>query len=312
VTTFVSLQVVWLAMTLIWVIWFADQQAELGLLSKQFGKEYFSNSVALAMLVIGCILLGVFLVLTIILFIFGQKQSALARQQKNFVSSVTHELKSPLASLQLSFETLRRHDLAGDLKDRMLGMILGDIDRLSRLVDQILVTGRLDRGLTLEDGNDKPINLPDFVRNIAKQLAYLDSEVLSRIEINCPSKLSVSIPKGALNLILNNLIENAVKYSPKDKTITVSATQSDKELLIAVKDQGLGLDQKDIRRIFKMFYRDETAVKKAIPGTGLGLYIVRTATRALGGRVWAESDGKNCGSTFCVSLPIAPKTANSP
>ncbi len=308
ITIFVSLQVVWLAMTLIWVIWFTDQQAELGILSKQFGKEYFSNSVALGMLITGCILLLVFLILTIMLFIFGQKQSSLARQQKNFVSSVTHELKSPLASLQLSFETLKRHNLEGELKDRMLSMISGDIGRLSRLVDQILVTGRLDRGLTLDQDNEKSILLYDFIHSVAKHLTYLDSNLAERIVNNTPAKLAVRVPKGALNLILNNLIENAVKYSPKGSIITVSADKIENDLIISVGDQGLGLDKKDIRRIFKMFYRDETAVKKAIPGTGLGLYIVRTATKALGGKVWAESPGKNYGSTFYVSLPIARET----
>ena len=118
----------------------------------------------------------------------------------------------------------------------------------------------------------------------------------------------------ALNLILNNLIENAIKYSPRQSPIKRGFDQIGSEVFMYVRDQGIGLDKKDKKRLFKLFRRGEAAVKKAIPGTGLGLYIVKSAVGVLGGRVWAESAGSNQGSTFYVSLPTddGPSTLKSP
>lgn len=303
ITIFVSLQIVWLAMTLMWVIWFVGQQEAISDLSQKFGHEYFDTRVSLAILVVGCILLGVLCVGLISLFVVGQRQSYAVRQQRTFVSSVTHELKSPLASLQLSFETMTAREMSEPTRQRLMTMIQSDLDRLRRLVDQILVTGRLDRGLTLDE-ESRLTALADIVDKICENLSYLDSQLASRISLDCPSGLEISLPRGTLSLVLNNLIENAVKYSPKGTPIVVKVERVGKKIILSVRDQGLGLTNKEKRRMFGMFQRGETAIRKAIPGTGLGLYIVKTAAKSLGGRVWAESPGPGQGSTFFVSLPI--------
>lgn len=308
ITVFVALQVVWLAITLIWVIWFVDQQEEISRLADRFGREHFDSATALAILIVGCILLGVLLVGTIALFVFGQRQSSLARQQRSFVSSVTHELKSPLASLQLGFETLKAHRKQMDepTAERMVDMMLSDIERLRRLVDQILVAGRLDRGVMIPENEHTPVNIPDLVREVVDNCSYLDSDLRNRVTVACPENLRINGPDSAFSLILTNLIENAVKYSPTGTPITVAVGENNGRVVISVTDEGHGLDKKDRRRVFRMFHRSESAVTKAIPGTGLGLYIVNSAVRVLGGRVWAESDGRGQGTTFYVSLPTVP------
>jgi signal transduction histidine kinase len=310
ITVFVSLQIVWLAITLIWVIWFVGEQAAISQLAKRFGREYFDSGTALAILIVGCVLLGVLLVGTILLFVFGQRQSMAARQQRSFVSSVTHELKSPLASLQLGFETLSMHKLPEDAQNRVMEMIQSDIERLRRLVDQILVAGRLDRGARIFDEEVQTFNVEDLIQRIAERLSYLDSRLRERLTIECPAGLNLHTSKSALQLILNNLLENAVKYSPRATPIIVSVDQVGSEVFLYVRDQGMGLDRKDQRRIFRMFHRSDVAVKKAIPGTGLGLYIVRSIVSSLGGRAWVESLGRGLGSTFYVSLPV-PKAVPS-
>jgi signal transduction histidine kinase len=307
ITIFVLLQIVWLAITLIWVIWFVGQQQAIAELAQKFGREIFDTRASLGVLVAGCVLLGMLLVGVISLFVIYQRQSYVARQQRTFVSSVTHELKSPLASLQLSFETMTQRELDGPTKKQMTTMIQSDIDRLRRLVDQILVAGRLDRGLPLEDDSSQSVPIVDLIANVRGKLGYLDPQLASRLNVACPAGLSVHSARAALTLVLSNLLENAIKYSAKDAPIDVTVLQDDRELLVAVRDRGLGLDQKDKRRIFKMFHRSESAVKKAIPGTGLGLYIVRSAVLSLGGRVWAESAGRNLGTTFYVSLPATTR-----
>jgi len=307
ITIFVSLQVVWLAITLIWVIWFVTERAEIGALAQRFGQEYFSTEITVAILVVGCILLGVLLVGTILLFVAGQRQSSAARQQRTFVSSVTHELKSPLASLQLAFETMMTHELDPPTRTRIADMIYSDIDRLRRLIDQILVAGRLDRGILSFDDASSVVPMDDLINKIVDKLSYMDPDLRARLSIDCPPGLTLRASKMALSLILNNLIENSIKYSPRQSPIKIGFDQMGPEVFIYVQDQGIGLDKKDMKRLFKLFRRGEAAVKKAIPGTGLGLYIVKSAVRVLGGRVWAESAGSGTGSTFYVSLPTDQK-----
>ncbi len=301
ITVFVFLQIVWLAITLIWVIWFVGEQAEIAQLAQRFGRQYFDNSTAIAILVVGCVLLGVILVGTIVLFVFGQRQSYLIRQQRSFVSSVTHELKSPLASLQLSFETIGSRRLDEQTTDRVLGMIQTDIDRLRRLVDQILIAGRLDRGIGLDD-EAHAVNIGELATSIMEKMTYLDPEATKRLVLAGELDLTVEAPRSALSLILGNLLENALKYSPRGSPIEVLVTRTDRGIRISVSDKGLGLTKKDQRRIFRMFHRSDVAVRKAIPGTGLGLYIVRSVTKMLGGKVTAESPGHNQGATFHVDL----------
>lgn len=303
ITIFVSLQIVWLAITLIWVIWFVGAQQQIASLAQRFGKEFFDTRVTVLILVVGCVLLGVLLVGTITLFVFGQRQSHQARQHRNFVSSVTHELKSPLASLQLSFETMAARELDAATTARLMRMIDTDIERLRRLVDQILVAGRLDRGALGFDDDVQDWDFHELVNTVLESLLYLDPEVASRVEVAGDPGAKVRAPRQALLLILNNLLENAVKYSPRSAKITAACQDGPNEIFFYVRDQGHGLDKRDMHRIFKMFQRSDSAVKKAIPGTGLGLYIVRSAVRVLGGRVWVESPGRDKGATFYVSLP---------
>lgn len=302
ITVFVSLQLVWLAITLIWVIWFLSQQEAIAELASRFGQELFDSRVTLTILVVGCILLGVLCLGLIMLFVFGQKQTSLARQQRNFVSSVTHELKSPLASLQLSFESLISLKPNPTTAARLHDMILGDIERLKRLVDQILVAGRLDRGAPQND-EWQTITLSEFIHETIPRFIYLDPKLGSRIQFDFPAETRLKLPRSTLGLILGNLIENAIKYSKRDSPITIGAESRNREILLYVRDQGIGLEPKERRRIFKMFHRGQMVIKKSIPGTGLGLYIVKEAVKSMGGSIWVNSPGVHLGATFYVSFP---------
>lgn len=302
ITIFVSLQIVWLAITLIWVIWFLSQQEALAELAHKFGQEFFDSRMSLTILVVGCVLLGVMCVGLILLFVFGQKQSSLARQQRNFVSSVTHELKSPLASLQLSFETIVHRNPDSETSLRLYQMILRDIERLKRLVDQILVTGRFERGIVPGE-LWIPVNLPEFIGEISPMFEHLDPEILRRIVYDKPVP-TIKLPRGIFLLIIGNLLENAIKYSPKGSPITIGAEIQGPLVRIYIRDQGFGLDHQDRRRIFKMFHRGQQALKKSIPGTGLGLYIVKEAVKSIGGSIWVQSPGVNLGTTFFISIPV--------
>ena len=303
VTIFIALQFVWIAITLIWVLWFVGQQAEIAQLAERFGRENFDSRAVIAILIVGCILLAVLLVGTIALFVFGQKQSSLAFQQRSFVSSVTHELKSPLASLQLASETIQTRQLDTPTRNRLFGMINSDIERLRRLIDRILVAGRLDQGIFGVEPTEERLHLRSTIENIVRQSQHLDEQLAERVSLDCEANLEYLGPAAALHLILGNLLENAIKYSPLGAPIVITVRLGSGYLQVQITDQGLGLDRKEQKNIFKMFHRADISIQKAIPGTGLGLYIVKAAVRNLNGSVWVESPGRGQGSTFSIRLP---------
>lgn len=303
IAVFVGLQVVWLTIVILWVVWFLGQQEALENVKKIIGTASDVNpNIGVFSLVIGCVLLGIILVGTVVLFVFTQIQSGLLRQQKSFVSSVTHELRSPLASLQLSFETLQRHKLQEATKEKIFGMVNKDLERLSLLVERILIAGRLDKGIIDYKNGQDEVEVKDFIHHVLAQQLHLDSKIEKRVTISCSEALVIQTSRLGLNIVLGNLLENALKYSPKDSPILVQVEIKDYEVWITVEDHGMGLSKKELRKVFKLFHRSPRAQARAVPGTGLGLYIVKSITLSMGGRIWVESEGIGRGSRFIVAL----------
>jgi signal transduction histidine kinase len=257
-------------------------------------------------LTLGCVLFGIILLGMVMFFAFIQQHKSLIRQQKGFVSSITHELKSPLASLQLSFETIQRKDLPEMVQQKLVRMAEGDIERLVRLVNRILLSGQMDRGVFDFGSQKDKFSMIELIETLREQTKYMDGEVDKRVKIKCSPQLKVQTFKTAVSLMLGNLLENAIKYSPKGSPIEIEVSQEAKHLVIIVRDEGYGLIKKDLKKIFRMFYRSGLATKKALPGAGLGLYIIKSTVKILGGQVWASSKGPNKGSTFVVSIPHRP------
>lgn len=309
VVVFITLQCLGVCVTILWVIWFLNQKEELTSFAAALGRQNIDFSYGIFFLTSGCILLGMILVGTVMLFVFAQKQTGLVQQQRNFVSSVTHELRSPLASLQLSFETLQKQNVPAAIQQQLNEMALSDIDRLARLVDRILISARLDRGIVGFDTTVEEISINPFIAEIIHASTHLDPDLATRIHIDSPEEFSIWAPRQPLGLILRNLLENAVSYSPANTAIKLTVRPEGENFHLSIQDQGYGLNKKDLRRIFKMFHRTSAATKKAIPGTGLGLYIVKSMTKLMSGKVWAESPGLGEGATFHVVVPLVQKVS---
>jgi signal transduction histidine kinase len=303
VLVFVALQIVWITILVLWVFWFLSQQETLARLSKIIGASTtFSPATGIFTLVVGCVLLGIILVGTVVLFVFTQIQSSLLRQQKSFVSSVTHELRSPLSSLQLSFETLQRRQLTQDVRERIFGMVEKDLERLAQLVERILIASRLDRGIIDYKAQQDEIELRELLVYSVSQLDHLNPQAEKRIIVDCSPTLTIKSSRLGLTMVVGNLLENALKYSPASSLIHVRVQIKEYELWISFEDSGIGLSKNEQRKIFRMFHRSPRAEKQAVPGTGIGLYIVRSIVQSLGGRVWAQSEGQSRGSVFTVAF----------
>jgi PAS domain S-box-containing protein len=226
----------------------------------------------------------------------------MADEMKNtFISAVSHELKTPVALIKGYASTMRRQDANWDEKTvrDSLQVIEEESDRLAELIDNLLDASRAQAGnfklARVELDIDALIN-----RVIGKLQPQTSTHTLVA---DVPNDLPlVFADEARITQVLNNLVSNAIKYSPSGGQIRVTSSVTPDTVVIGVSDEGPGISQEDQERLFDRFYRTESAVRKSIPGTGLGLYLCRSIVEAHGGKIWVTSDGKR-GSTFSFSLP---------
>ncbi|HKV36884.1 MAG TPA: HAMP domain-containing sensor histidine kinase, partial [Pyrinomonadaceae bacterium] len=226
-------------------------------------------------------------------------------QHDAFINAVTHELKTPVASIRLYLETLKTRDVDQQQRQEFYDIMLADTDRLSKTVEQVLRASRTrHRGRHIAKS---AINLSDMVREcleLARVQYGLNETHLMYTESPEASNARVSGDTDELRAAFANLLDNAVKYSDEEVRVVVSVSAADdKRVTVRVADQGIGIPQSQLRRIFKRFYRVPGRFMARVKGTGLGLFIVKSVVKKHGGRVYAESAGPGHGSTFTVQLP---------
>jgi signal transduction histidine kinase len=262
---------------------------------------------------------GLLLVLGIIFFlviisglvlntIFLVREVRRNEQHDTFINSVTHELKTPLASIRLYLETLQRRDLDPEKRQEFYRIMHEDSDRLLRLVEQVLHSARTPRqGLV----HRMPVDMRLLVRDslaLARSRHHLADEAIEYREALPDGRPATVLgDPEELKVAVSNLIDNAIKYSGPEIQVAVELASSEPHgLAVRVRDRGIGISPSELKRIFKRFYRIPGLAAIRVKGTGLGLFIVRSVARKHGGRVVAESEGPGHGSTFTLSLPTAP------
>ena len=225
--------------------------------------------------------------------------------KSDFVAAVSHELRTPLTSIYGFAETLLRQDVPfGDEERRIfLGYIASESERLTEIVDQLLNVARLDAGdLQVELGR---IDVGSVVSELVETVE--ESGVMNghRFEIDLPEEpLAAEADPDKVRQVFNILVENALRYSPGGGTVTVGARRNHDRVEVRVADEGIGIPAAERERIFRKFYRAESAARDGAAGTGLGLFIAKELVTAMGGRIWVDStEGE--GSSFAFELPAA-------
>jgi two-component system OmpR family sensor kinase len=223
--------------------------------------------------------------------------------QRRFTSDAAHELRSPLSRLRAELEiTLRRPRDTGEYEES-LGSCLEEVVRLSRLTEQLLVLARLDAGDALAAAPE-PVALAPILEEAIRRLYPDTRQRRLDVALGAAPGLSVRIAPEAASLVVTNLLENAVKFSPPGGRVTVDARADGAEAIVAVSDSGPGIAADDVPRIFERFFRGAAARASEAPGVGLGLAISRTIVEEYGGRIAVESRPGG-GATFSVRLPLA-------
>jgi signal transduction histidine kinase len=233
-----------------------------------------------------------------------RREMELMRQQANFLSAVTHELKSPLASIRLFIETLELRDPPPEKRTRFLANMRADVDRLDGLVSNILAVARLDSGRFVVH-----VDRGDVGRDVANVVTAFGKDPSQRrlnLELTLPDQsVQARYDLGVLKTVLRNLLDNAAKYGGADKPVRVAVARKGDCATIEVSDQGIGLAAEEREKIFQKFYRVGEEMVRQTEGSGLGLYLARELIRQLGGGITAESPGVGKGTTFQVTLPLS-------
>ncbi|MBQ4491775.1 MAG: HAMP domain-containing histidine kinase [Deltaproteobacteria bacterium] len=295
---FIVVQLAWFLVVWVWLTWFLGGHNRLQEITARYWPE-LTNKSGLSWMVMaeGLVLLLTILAGVYVIFLYWSRQSALLREQKSFIAQVSHELKSPVASIRLHLETLQLRQPPPEQFAKSLDIMLAESSRLNSLINNLLAANRMEFQ-----------RFPLALRRC--NLSALTTEYFREAAGHFPGELSTSIDADlaaqldpeSLRLIFRNLVENAILYAQGPPALTVTLRREGKWCHLQLKDKGRGLSSQDLKKIFRMFYR----VRKTgdgIHGTGLGLFIVQLLVRRQRGKIWAESAGEGQGSTFHILLP---------
>jgi signal transduction histidine kinase len=261
------------------------------------------------MILFGSIFFLVIITLGVINTIFLVREIRRNEQHDSFINAVTHELKTPVASIRLYLQTLQTRELDEVKRREFYRIMLEDSDRLLHTIDQVLRAGAT--GSILRRSAKVRLDLGQIAREcveLARTRFHLGPEALEYVEHT--GNAIVLGDSEELKAAVWNLLDNAVKYSQGEVKIRVELEElHDNKVAVRVTDSGVGISPAELKRIFKRFYRIPATVAVRTKGSGLGLFIVRSVAKKHGGKAYAESAGQGQGSTFTLQLPAAPASA---
>jgi len=255
-----------------------------------------------ALLVVGIIFFAVIITGLTLNTIFLMREVRRNEQHDAFLNAVTHELKTPIASIRLYLETLKARKVDDEKRAEFYDIMLADSDRLLGTVEQVLVASRTrEKGRAL---NRTELDVRELLEEIVATTLTRYHLAESAIRLSVPAEaVVISADREELRTVFSNLLDNAIKYSPNGARLSIRVAVRLRWVDIFVKDSGIGISRADLKRVFKRFYRSHEKAAAAAKGTGLGLAIVRAIVERHGGKVTADSAGVDMGSTFLVRLP---------
>lgn len=298
--TFIGIQLLWVLLLVGWIYWFLGRHQQLRELAARYQTELLPQKTDWLILAEGIVLLVAILVGVYVIFIYWRRQAALYRAQHNFIAQVSHELKSPLASLQLHLETIEMRQPDPKQLKHFVELMQGDTERLHNLINNLLAASKLEHrntSLNLEPG--------DFSAALAGWLEKKKSLFPpdGSLEWTLEPDLCANFDFEAMEMVLRNLVENAILYSEGAPQVRVELKSDGDFAQLSIADRGRGIDPSLHEKVFRMFYRVRIT-GKTIRGSGLGLFIVRSILRRHKGKVWLKSEGLGKGTTFYLRLPL--------
>lgn len=299
---FILAQLVWLALLGLWIYWYVSNYLIFEQVGETVSPQININTPSVFPFVGGIVLLVGLSFSLVLIFRHLNVQIRLTRLYDNFIANVTHELKSPLSSIQLYLETLNSREVPPEKRKEFYELMMKDTGRLQNLINSILEISKIESKkkknmLTIHQTSEF---LPKLIKESASQFR-LKPETLN-IEMN--GDCEISLDSDSLKMVFDNLIDNAIKYTIGELKIDISIACDKKEIEINFKDNGIGLPAGEQKKIFQKFYRIYDKDIPNVKGTGLGLYWVKEIIKNHKGKITAHSEGKGKGTTFSIELPV--------
>ncbi len=294
----------------LYIYWYIKVSAGLETLMKRFPIEGVDMAAAQTWVVITVlsILVGLILVGLFLIFFYNLKTLQLFRLQRNFINNFTHELKTPVTSLRLYLETFMKHELSRDNRLKYLHSMIADVTRLSTTISSILSLAEIESKSYA--GEFVTAEMTATIREFFEKNRYLFENCRVNFHNPSQSEYYCRINPHLFEMLLMNLFTNAVKYNRSEEPqIDIHFDQRQWRVVISFFDNGIGLDKKDRKKIFKKFYQAGNAEDRSAKGTGLGLYLAANIARLHKGKIRAAGKPDGNGSVFRLSLPASREEA---
>lgn len=292
----------------LYIYWYIEISSGLDRLMERFDLESSQILTAETWIVIlvlstlvGIILLGIF-----IIFVYSQKTLRLYRLQNNFINNFTHELKTPVTSLRLYLETFQKHALPRESQLKYIDYMIQDAAWLNTTINSMLELARIESksyagNFVLKDLREA---VGDFLAGNAHLIRNCRITTVPAEAEPADRAFFCQIDPVMFDMLLMNLVTNAIRYTRSDRpALTLRLTAERRRILLILEDNGIGIDKRECRRIFRKFYQVGQADDMTARGSGIGLYLSQNIARLHGGRLTARSEGLGKGSRFILSLP---------
>jgi len=301
ITLFIIIQLSCFALLGFWIYWFVSNDAVYTNIANLINPELLLRNNGTDLFVYGLILITLISTGLIFIFIRLIRQTIANRIYDGFIANITHELKSPLASIQLGIETLQKHHLPQEKSTEFLERMASDVNRLDKLIGSILEISIIDSKTAFFE----PVIIPadssvkKIIRALGKQFRIEGSSLLIEGNTAC----NIKIDPSGLETVLSNLVDNSVKYSRDPVKIKIELEYSNKKFFIIFSDEGIGIAERDRKKVFNKFTRLKNADSPSVKGTGIGLYWCRQILKIHNGKIHIERKKRKQGTTFRIELP---------
>ena len=304
IAIFVLAQVGWFALLGLWIFWYVSNYMIFVSAGERISPQFVFGAVNVVALVGGIVLLVALASAFALIFASLSQQMKITRMYDNFIANVSHELKSPLASIQLHLETLSSREVTPEKRAEFVGLMIKDAERLHALIHSILEISGLEEKRRVYDL--RVHRGEALVRGLVEEAVDQYQLPPGAVEITGQAPCACRADRRALKVVFNNLFDNAIKYTKGPVRLAVSQRCTSRYFTVEVTDRGIGIPEESQREVFRKFTRLYSPDSPTVKGTGLGLYWVREIIRHHRGRVRAISEGRGKGTTVRIELPLVP------
>ncbi len=303
---FIIAQLVWLSLLGIWIYWYVSNYIIYEKVGDQVSPQLLYDVQNALPFVLGLILLIGLSFFTSVIFRDLNVQLRIRELYDNFIGNVTHELKSPLSSIQLYLETLKHRDVPPEKQKEFLEIMLKDADRLQRLINSILEISSQEKIKSLQ--NYEVYRADYFLKTVLEESFERFRIKKENYRITGDAPCEIIAVKESIRIVFDNLADNALKYSPDGVDINVKLASNSNKLSIDFSDNGIGIPFNEKKKIFKKFYRINNKNIPNVKGTGLGLYQVKQIIKLHGGKINLINNNGTGGAAFRIELPVYSKS----